>query len=250
MLNRMLASFATIALCCSFAAAQQCQATKEVAKAEGCQATCSKGDGKTCCQSGQAKTAGCCSDKAGMPVMMYQVGTEKMACPKKASEVAKGDEKAIKFVVADKVYDNKAEAVTAYTSALETYSKDAMSVKFAVGDKCVACPMTAGEMAKKEGKAMKYRLASFDFASEEAAKKAAAAAKEAADKIEMKTMVGDKAMHCSAEAKEAAAKENKKVEYVVGQTKSCCDVEARMNLARARAEAVYAALEKAAKANA
>lgn len=249
MLNRFMVGAVAAAFCCSVAVAQQCPA----AKADGATASAQDKHGTAKAEGDCAKScgdkAGCCSKSyaAMLPAMKYKVADATVECPDKAKELAKGDAKAIKFVVGDKSFDELGAAEKELTSAYESFTTEATTVKYAVGDKCVSCPMSAGELAKKENKKMEYRLAAYNFASEEAAKKAIASAKEAAGKVEMKMVVGDKCVACPVEAKELATKEHKKVEYVVGESKTCCDVEAKMNLAKARALATLAALEKASK---
>jgi hypothetical protein len=251
MMNRFMMGTVAALLCCSTAMAQTCPAagkTQAIATAGQDKNAKSEGD----CAKSCGDKAGCCAKSyaAMLPAMKYKVGDATVECPDKAKELAKGDAKSIKFVVGTKSFDDVVGAEKELTSAYETFTTEATTVKYAVGDKCVSCPMSAGELAKKENKKMAYRLASYDFASEEAAKKAIASAKEAAGKVELKTMVGDKCVACPVEAKELANKEHKKVEYVVGESKTCCDVEAKMNLAKARALATLAALEKASKGNA
>lgn len=249
MMNRFMIGTVAALLCCSAAMAQECPAAgKAQAVATAGQEKKAEGD----CAKSCGEKAGCCAKSyaAMLPAMKYRVGDATVECSDKAKELAKGDAKAIKFVVGTKSFDDVVAAEKELTSAYEAFTTEATTVKYAVGDKCVACPMSAGELAKKENKKMAYRLAAYDFASEDAAKKAVAAAKEAAGKVEMKTMVGEKCVACPVEAKDLAKKEQKKVEYVVGESKTCCDVEAKMNLAKARALATLAALEKASKGNA
>lgn len=225
----------------------QCSATKT-------EATLAQDSGSTkkaCClddKSGKTACAKTCSSEAvaALPTLKYRVGDETVCCPTKAKELAKGDEKAIQYVVAGKTFEKQSDANAAYLAALDDFRTQITTVKYVVGDSCVACPVTAGEMAKKEGKPVRYRLVSFTFDKEEDAKKAAEAARAAADKIEMKMVVGDKAVSCPVSAKEMASKEGKQVEYVVGESKTCCDQEAKLALARARAAAALAVVEKAA----
>lgn len=211
------------------------QAKDEKAACGGC-ATAAK----SCCQDAQALK---------VPAMSYKVGDKVVGCPVEAEKLAKESKATVKFVVGDETFADKTEANVAYTKELNSFVESATStLKYSVGDECVACPVTAGEMAKKSGSPMRYRVATVDFKTEAEAKKVMAAAKEAADKVEMKIMVGEKCMSCPDSAAEAARKENKKVEYVVGESRTGCNIEARMNLAHARAEAVVAVLTKAAKA--
>lgn len=251
MMIRILGVVVSAAFCCS-AWAQQCpaaQATAQSTDKASCNRTAAaEGD----CAKSCGDKAGCCAKDYAkvLPAMKYKVGSETVCCPDKAKDLAKGDAKAIKYVIGEKSFDDATTAKTELAKAIDGYMTDAMTIRYAVGDQCMSCPMSAGELAKKEGKPMKYRVASFDFASEDAAKKALTVAKEASDKVMMKMMVGETCVACPTSAAELAKKENKKVEYVVGDSKTCCDVEAKVNLARARAAAALAALDKASKGNA
>ncbi len=210
------------------------QAKEEKAGCGGCSS------GKTCCQDAAL---------VKLPSMGYQVGDKVVACPDEAAKLAKESKATVKYVVGEKTFADKGEATVAYTKELNGFVESATSsIKFSVGGECMACPVSAGDAAKKSGKPMMYRVATVDFKNESDAKKAIAAAKEAAEKVEMKIMVGDKCMGCPDSAAEVAKKENKKVEYVVGESRTCCDVEGKLNLARAKAEAVASVLAKAAKA--
>lgn len=115
-----------------------------------------------------------------MPALVYKVGDVETPCEKTALETAKGDEKAIKFIVAGKSYDTKSEAMTAYAETLDKYLNDqVLAVRYTVGDESVACPMTAREMASKSHTKVQYRVASFTFEDQEKADRALAAAKKA-----------------------------------------------------------------------
>lgn len=231
----LFAAVASIAMASvSFAQANDAKAKEEKAGCGGCSS------GKACCQDAAL---------VKMPSMGYKVGDKTVACPDEAAKLAKESKATVKYVVGDKSFEDKGEALVAYTKELNGFVESATSsIKFAVDGECMACPVSAGDAAKKSGKPMMYRVATVDFKNESDAKKALAAAKEAADKVEMKIMVGDKCMGCPVSAADVAKKENKKVEYVVGESRTCCDVEGKLNLARAKAEAVVAVLAKAAKA--
>lgn len=234
MLRKILfAAVASIAIA-SVGFAQTKEAKEEKAGCGGCST------GKACCQEAAL---------VKMPSMGYKVGDKTVACPDEAAKLAKESKTTVKYVVGDKSFDDKGEALVAYTKELNGFVESATStVKFSVNGECMACPVSAGDAAKKSGKPMMYRVATVDFKNESDAKKALAAAKEAADKVEMKIMVGDKSMSCPVSAADVAKKENKKVEYVVGESRTCCDVEGKLNLARAKAEAICSVLAKAAKA--
>ncbi len=250
MLNRFLSAVAGLTLCCAVAVAQtsadkpaKC-ATGEKASASSCEKSC--GSSKATASCGDKSKAACGGKAlAGMPVMTYRVGDKECCCPKGAAQMAKTDKAEIKYVVAGKAFDDQGEAMTAYADALDKYMGQMMTVKYAVGDDCVACPMEAAELAKKSDGKIKYRLASMTFDSKEQAEKAAKAAREAADKVTMKALVDGKEVDCS-KAK-ACSDKNEKVEYAIGDTKTCCDKQAKVELAKAKIQAALAAIENATK---
>ena len=244
-MNRLMivAASAVLMACSAFA---QCTASGGATKA-----TEAKGEGK-CCAAGDKKgeCSSACSEggkavAVKMPRMSYKVGDKEVCCSSEASELAKGDKSKIQFVVAGKSYGNQGEATDALATALDGFMNEVTTVKYAVGDNCVACPNAAKEMASKDNKKVQYRVASFNFEKQEDAEKAVKVAKDAAAKIEMKMMVGDKCYQCPMSAGDAAKKENKTVEYVVGETKACCDKEAKVNLAKARIDAAMKAMSEA-----
>ncbi|MFO0838137.1 MAG: hypothetical protein U1D55_06380 [Phycisphaerae bacterium] len=236
MMNRLLGVVAGLSLCCSLALA---------------------GDGDGCgakAKDGATAKAGCCSkgDSAkcegkGMPTMTYRVGDKETCCSQEAAKLAKDSKAETKYIVAGKTYADQGEAMTAYADALDGYMKDVMTVKYVVGDESLSCPMEAASLAKKNNGTVKYRLASATFDSQEKADKAAKAAKEAADKVSMKMMVGEKSFECPMSAADAAKASNGKVEYVIGDTKTCCDKTAKVELAKAKIKAAIAAIENTTK---
>lgn len=224
------------------AALAQCHATGEKKEASGaaCAATCSTSKSECC----QAKS-GVALAKASIPRMKYAVGDATTCCPQEAQTLAKGDAKAIRFVVGESKFESEAEAQGAYAKALDSYLGEITSVKYAVGKECVACPMSAQELAKKEGQPLRYRLASFDFASREKADDAAKSARAAAENIHLAMMVGEKSFECPMSAADTAKSEGKKVEYCVNGKKSECKSSANVELALAKIDAALTALEKA-----
>lgn len=244
-MNRFMivAASAVLMACTSFA---QCSASGGETKA-----TEAKAGGK-CCQAGDKKgeCSSTCSEGSKavavkMPKMSYKVGDKEVCCMSEASELAKGDKNKVQFVVAGKSYANQGEATDALATALDGFMNEVIAVKYAVGDSCVACPTAAKEMASKDNKKVQYRVASFTFEKQDDAEKAVKVAKEAAAKVEMKMMVGDKCYQCPMSAGDAAKKESKSVEYVVGEKKSCCDKEAKVMLAKARIDAAMKAMSEA-----
>jgi hypothetical protein len=244
------------------AAYGQCQGTKsDAAKTASCHekkdvATCQKSDGSKSCAT---KTESCanrsgdaCPTLAGMPTMKFKVGDTVTPCCEKASELAGKDESKIQFVVADKSYATKSEALKAFAEQLDAYYADVTTVKYAVGDKTVACPMSAQELARGEGAKVRYQLASYAFSEKTAAEKAAEQARESAGKVAMKMVVDGKEFCCEKMGREAAGRDTvKTVEYVVGETRTTDESAARVELIKARifaaVQSVKAAQEQAEK---
>lgn len=215
------------------------------------------------------KKAGACKDVAGMPTMSYKVGDKCLCCPKEALETAKADGKSIKFVVAGKEFDGEADAMKAYAAALETFLAKSTTVSYAVGDEAMQCPMSAESVAQKSGKKVQYRLASYNFEDAAKAEKAAKAAREAADKVSMKVLVDGKEVEapksgcCGSKATTVAkststdgkagacdgktdvACAGKSTEYVIGDQKFTCSLQANVELQKARIAAAMMVMEKA-----
>jgi len=258
-----LATLAAVILCAAPVLAQ-CQKTCEKAKTSQ-----STGEGKACshgkttCPAMQAagtdkaKTAMCSSDVTcdgdvvrfkgvELPRIGFKVGDQLTCCMKAAKQMVAGDTAKIKFVVADKTYENLGEAKAARLKVLEQYYEDVLTVKYGVGDKCVGCPLAAKDMAEKCGKAVRYRLAAFDFAEKARAEEVAKMARAAGDKVAMSWTVGEKGFDCPMRAAEAAKTGGKKVEYCVGEQKTTCEVTGKTRLIEARIAAAIEVLAKAA----
>ncbi len=205
--------------------------------------SCCKKDGasaKSCCQkSGDAAKAGCSEKDAAackdMPKMSYVVGDKSVCCPMEAEKLASGDKAKIQYRVGEKTFAQQSEAQVELAAALDGYLTKITTVQYAVGDECMACPMSAEALAKKAGKPVQYRLASFNFSDKAMAEKVSAEAKAAAEKVQMQQMVDGKAVSCSGGA--AVAKSDGKSEYCVGDAKTCCPIQAKTMLAQARVEA-------------
>ncbi|MBU0638423.1 MAG: hypothetical protein KKB50_06120 [Planctomycetes bacterium] len=274
----VVAILAIVAFCAAPALAQcqkTCQKTCEKAatcdKANPCQvqgkACCvSKDQDKACCKS-QGQTTALVSDEKGskamcdsavtcdgdrvryeeikLPRIGFMVGDKVTCCMKSATEMAGGDATKIHYVVAGENHKDLNEAKAARVKLLEQYYEDMFKVQYAVGEKCVACPVTAKELAKSSYKPMRYRLVAFDFANEAEAAKAAEAARAAAKKVNLSWAVGDKNYGCPTEAGKAAKACGQKVEYCVGDQKTECETTAQTRLIEAR---IMAALQEIAKA--
>lgn len=131
------------------------------------------------CDKDAAKTA--CSGKAVAKAMAtavtYRVGDTETPCPKTAAALAERDHSKVTYVAAGEAFETETEAKTALAKKIEAAIDEMLQVRYAVGDECVSCPMAAGAMAKKAGKAVKYRAVGREFDSEDDAKAAVARAK-------------------------------------------------------------------------
>jgi hypothetical protein len=189
---------------------------------------------------------------SGAPLMQYKVGDRTTFCPKQAAEWSKAkDDLKVRYVVNETEYTDKAAALQAYQTALDEYLPKLSAVRYAVGDKCVACPLEAASLAKETGSTVHYRVASFTFADRAQANQAAEAARAAADNVKMTYVVGGKEYTCDKEAQHSCqakggAATAKKCEYKVGEMKTCCETTAKVELTSARIIAAYQALALAA----
>jgi hypothetical protein len=222
-----------------------------------------KGDAELACR-GKALHA------AGAPLMQYKVGDQTTKCPQEAAKLAAaadGDPK-IRYVVDDTEYSHKPEALGAHAKALEAHLAKLSELRYVVGKATLDCPQAATTLAANQHEVVKYRLASFTFEDQAAAQQAADAAREAAEKVQLKTVVdgqevcnaktgqktGDRGGCCAAKGgvaakKSAGAKDasaGKKCEYVVGNVKTLCEATAKVELAQARILAAYDALQEVA----
>lgn len=162
--------------------------------------------------------------------MLYDVAGERMGCPKSAVALAAEKNCAVKYVVDGKVYEDKAEALNAEVAVLDAYLKDALSLKYAVGEEMTSCPKAAEAMAKKNGEQVCYRLTGYKFKSQEDAEKAAKLARLAAETINIKIMVGEETFDCPMKAAEAAKQCGKEVDYCIGTMRTTSESAAKIQL--------------------
>ncbi len=215
-------------------------------KKPGCKdkASCKSKDGKEAC--GEVNCVGEQVRYKGvvMPRMVYQIGDQKLKCPKSAAKLAKEKNLPIKYVVGDQTFSDKAKALDAYAGMLEKYYDELLTVKYAVGGKCVSCPNAAAEMAKQKGKKVCYQVGSFCFKDRAAAEKAAKMARATGDKVTMKIMVGNEAFDCPVHAAESAKAKGKSVTYCVGKLNTTSETVAKIQLQISR---IKAAIDEIAK---
>ncbi len=207
-----------------------CSEGKSCAEGGSCTVATSKaGDGAACASStcsSQCKDCPVTTAMKQLPQLAYQVGADKTDCPNAAAELAKKSSEAIKYVVADKSFDNEGEAKLALVETTEQFvaafiepkvCKESGNISVAGHKAC--CEGTAAQMSK--------------------------VAKEAMDKVQMTYLVGEKSCHCPVEAEQVAKDSGEPTVFCVGEDKTACQVTARLNLARAKYRAAVVALMQA-----
>ena len=225
-----------------------------------------------CCWAQKSAT---CEGKSGrelvkaagvtIPAMHYRVADQTTPCSITAGKLAKGNKSAIKFVVADEVFETEADARKAHAKVLNAFlNRELTTVRFAVGQESTSCPMTAASLAKKEGKPMRYRVAAFDFKSQKAADRAIELAKEAATKVKFASFAGKsdcclasggqlassskaKAGVCPASGAALASAQSKKPSECAGKDRAQCQASSSVELAQARIDAALDVLAEAAR---
>lgn len=202
-------------------ATEEVSASASSEKSE-CTGKCATGEGSC------AKCEGGCPITTAMenlPQLTFMVGEEKACCSASAASLAKKHNLPMMFVVADKQFDNEGDAMVALADATEAYVNE----------------LTQPHTCKVSGKTS---LAGADIGCSDKASKIAAEMKEAMDTIAISYKVGDKTCHCPNEAKTLADKSGAKTEFVVGEESTCCSVDARIKLARAKLKAAMEVMHK------
>jgi hypothetical protein len=215
----------------------------------GCQyakSGCSKSCSKSCAKLASDKSEGCpIRAKAdavlsSMPSITYQIGEEKTGCWKTAAK-AKEHGKVVKYWVGDDSFDTEGEAKMRLVSLLEAEMEHMQTVQYSVDGKTVGCPKSASHMAHQCGSKVAYRVAGFDFDSQEKAEKAVKLVKAAADDVKMSYKVGDKSFCCDKMAGSESSKNGQKMHYVVGDEETSCVKSAKLMLTEAKAQAMVEA---------
>lgn len=182
---------------------------------------------KACCSSKEGCDGGCpiSAAMASLPKMSYKVGEESTCCSHSAKALAEKHSAPIHFVVAETSYTDKSEAMTALVTkteaALAAYTTPSVcetsGTTTIAGEKC-SCPMKAAAHTKL--------------------------VKAAVESVSLSYVVGEEACSCPTKAKELAAG-GAEMKYVVGGEETCCEMTARLNVARAKYKAAVEALTKA-----
>ncbi len=182
--------------------------------------------------------------KKTIPVMGYSVGDKTTTCSKTAASMCDKSGDKMAYVVNGQTFENESDAMAAHTAALNAKLDSMTRVSFVVGGENVECPMTAGQMCEKTGQAMQYRVGPAVFDSAEEAVKAAAMAYGMSRSVNVSYEVDGKATTCSKTASTMCT-EGKAMTYVVGETKTRCNVQADHVLASERVSKALEALAMA-----
>ena len=220
---------------CDMKEGQECSHQEGVAQ-EGDEAMC---DSDVTCDGDVVRYEG-----TDLPRIGFKVGEKITCCMKSATEMAEGDTTKILYVVGDKTYRDLGKAKVARTAELNTFYEDLFAVKYAVGDSVVCCSTMAKQLSDEKGKAIEIKLASFPFATDTMATDAAAKARAAGDKVQMKWMVGEKVFAKPEAAEAVAAAQGGKLQFCIGDKQTECPITASMMLAEARIQVALTVLGK------
>lgn len=199
---------------------------------------------KTCDGSSCEAGGGCCSEKAStvvaegdategvcpvtlamseLPTLVYAVGEQKVCCEKMAGELAKKESDSVHYVVAEKAYDTKPEAMKALVEKTETLvnayvapKKCSESGNTTIAGKTCSCPVETAARVEAVESAVKT--------------------------VSMKYVVDGQEAACGNCAAARSKETGKPVEYVVAGQSTTCEMTARLNLARAKYKAAVEAV--------
>lgn len=209
-----------------------CPSSTAVATQEGCSGSCpsSTAVATKATQEGEKACSECPVAKAmaNLPKMTYKVGKETTCCDKSAATLAKKSEKPIQFVVGKKTYEKKDKAYVALVESTEAFVTEFTSAckceksgKTTIAGTSCNCPVEAGKKTELVKTAIKDMKISYK--------------------------VGKETTCCSKSASELVKKSGEKMTYVVAGKETCCNLEARLNLAHAKYAAAVKAMASAEK---
>ncbi len=183
--------------------------------------------------------------KKTIPAMAYNVNGETTTCSKTAAAMCEKSGSAMAYVVNGQTFENESDAMAAHTAALNAKLDSMTRVSFVVGGENIECPMTAGAACEKTGQAMQYRVGPAVFDSAEEAVKAAAMAYGMSRSVNVSYEVDGKTTTCSKTAANMCKGKGEAMTYVVGETKTRCNMQADHMLASERVSKALEALEMA-----
>lgn len=220
-------TFSLLAVAMLFVSSVGAQETAE--KCDKCPASASATSVAATQCTGEKCESDCCKGcpvtaaMAKLPKMTYRVGTENTCCSESAAKMAEEKKTPLHFVVGEKVFEDKTEAYTSLVEQTETMvnafvtpATCSKSGTHTVAGKSCKCAVEAGKNAELVKTAIKD--------------------------IKMTYAVGEKACNCPTEAGTLAKTSGEKMTYVIGEEKTCCNMTARLTLAKAKYKAAVKAL--------
>ena len=165
---------------------------------------------------------------ASMPHMEYRVGDETMYCPKSARTAAEKTGGPMQYVVGDRTFTDKGEAIDWLTALLEMEVNYLQTVQYAAGGDCFDCPSTAREVAQETNTQVTYRACGFDFTEKEKAEHAVRLVRDKLADVKTTYKVGDQSFCCDKMAGNAARKTGQPLHYVVGDEEITCPKTAKL----------------------
>jgi hypothetical protein len=219
-------SKATATSCPSSCSGQGSATLTSAAPSDGCPASTCETSACAAASGSECQECPGAAAMARLPKMTFVVGEEKTCCPDAATELAKTSDGCVKYAVADETFDCQA---TAHRALVETTEKFVST--FVEPKTCSQSGLTS--------------VAGNQFQCDQAAKQCSTVARSAMDNVRMTYLVGEKSCHCPNEAKQLAETSGDPIVYVVDDQKTCCDLTARLNCARAKYKAAVIALLRA-----
>ncbi len=227
------------------AAASAGEATTTVGqKPDGCNKPCGAmagGTGTAASDSGDAARP--VSQKveavlASLPSMKYQVGSEKIGCPKSAAAMSEKTGQPVKYLVGEEVVADQAEATVKLTALLEQEAAALRAMQFSAGGACTPYPLVAKSIAEKNNTTVAYRVGGLDFAEQAKAEKAIQLVDEAVAGVKMNYKVDGQSFCCSQMAGAKAKESGKPITYIVGTEETSDEKTAQLMFAQAKIRAI------------
>ena len=209
----------------AFAGGEACQKSGATADAKACATTCST------------------TASSFIPAMHIRVGEKQTECMRHAAQLTEELGMPAVYEVAGMEFQCATKAAQAYSMVLSGTLAEATRVRFAVGDECGWCPMSAAKLSAETGAPVRYRVGIRDYATAEEALNASAMAFGTVQQIRMKYAVGESTCDCPLKASDLAASESLPVRYVVGETPVDDQAEAECLLKVKQIRAALGALE-------
>lgn len=167
---------------------------------------------------------------AGLPHIEFRIGEKTTSCGESAKHMAASSKESIIYVVAEKTFESKGEAITQLTSLLEKEVETLKSMQYVAAGGCGSCPHSAKSAAKKVGGKVTYRVAGVDFADKATAQAVLASFPGIVESVKMEYKVDGKKYGCSKTAGAKCKKAGKEMTYVIGTQETNCQTTAKMML--------------------